>query len=514
MQINEQSVLCCMYRGEMGLRNNESSWPSSNNASLLSLRTVVLVVFVVVSQALVLSWASSLSAQKAQEFDATTALALAVNQTECPPPPPPPPPVVEEKTTHAAQYAPDDSRVVDKQHYNPLSATGVDANATCEDLLNHFHYVNHVYMNGNDDERSSLVSPPLINYAFYGGQGFGRLVEHTAAHCMLSFSLDRPCLIDLSDRDPYYTWRAFINTGTYDWEFQKPQFQRNNLAKKVRTAIDQLEKQSFGKWEAPVPHTDDMHLMEGLAWSKKSRTERKKYWKLIEPWRAENIPKTLLSPNWGDAWFPKLMAPAYFGQCHRKELFSRIQNAMYQPTPLTMKLHRERQQLQLMMSPQRPYGSIHIRFVILEIEKFDTEEEAFLEPLYECLRHARNKTGLSEWWLVSDKPSKAVSIAQNVTALFQSRDKESGEKFKIFFAPESKEARSFTDHSNNKDARGMFGHASMSVSILDWMVLHESQAAIVTYGSYGNTGARGHGKYEEMITKAYAPCSSMFNLFV
>ena len=62
--------------------------------------------------------------------------------------------------------------------------------------------------------------------------------------------------------------------------------------------------------------------------------------------------------------------------------------------------------------------------------------------------------------------------------------------------PALQQADAVTDHSNNIKARGLFGHASMAVSVADWMVLHESEAALITHGSYGGTGARGRGKIQ------------------
>lgn len=358
---------------------------------------------------------------------------------------------------------------------SPIGREGVDPNATCDQLMDHFHHVNNAFHRGDPS-----VAPPLINYGFYKGQGFGRLIDHSASHCLLSFSLDRPCLVDLSDRDPYYTWRSFIHRGTYDWEMDdRPALA--NLTRSVRTAIAALPQQEHGEWDEPVPHTDDLHLMEKLKW-RGGKTDRKKYFRHIEPWRAENIPKALLSPNWGGAWFPDLSPPAYFGLCHRKELLVRIQNAMYKPTPLSRKLHAQRR-FKVMKPPLRPYGAIHIRFVILQIEKMDDTEATLLPALEKCLQKAKEETGITDWWLISDKPSRAVALSKWLA-----------KGLKIYFPPESRDDQEFRAHSNNPESRGLFGHAHMKISVLDWMVLHEASAAIVTRGSYGDTGARGQGK--------------------
>lgn len=371
---------------------------------------------------------------------------------------------------------------------NPLSDRGVDPDATCDDLMYHFHRVNQAFR-----QEDPTASPPLINYGFYQGQGFGRLVDQSVSHCLLSLALDRPCLIDLSDRDPFYTWRAFIHTGTYDWELDRSSAIRyssehrarlEDLATSVRAAIARLPTQGAGSWDDPIPRSRSLYLMQKLEWSNR-RTFRQRYWEHIRPWRVEHIPKALLSPNWGDAWHPNLQPPAYYGKCHRKELVTRIQNAMYQPTPLSVKLHTQ-QRYKVMKNPLRPYGAIHIRFVILHMQKTISNDNDLATALGHCLQYAKDRTNLTDWWLISDKPSRGIDLVNQVTSQMDG--------LRLYYAPENKNAVEFAEHSNNDVARGKFGHASMSVSIMDWMVLHESEAAIVTQGSYGDTGARGKGK--------------------
>jgi hypothetical protein len=50
-------------------------------------------------------------------------------------------------------------------------------------------------------------------------------------------------------------------------------------------------------------------------------------------------------------------------------------------------------------------------------------------------------------------------------------------------------------HSNAAEARGPMGHEAMADSLVDWMVLHESNVAIVMQGSFGASGAKGNGKF-------------------
>ena len=372
---------------------------------------------------------------------------------------------------------------------NLIRVDGVDKNATCDDLMEHFHQVIAAFHNNPNSINASTTAPPLINYGFYKGQGFGRLIEHSVSHCLLSLALDRPCLVDLTDRDPFYTWRAFLNTGTYDWQIED-KGSLESLLRGVHGAIRALPQQEAGAWEAPhVPHTKSLHLMEKLDWPP-GRTDRRRYWKHIEPWR--DIPKALLSPNWGSAWFPSLTPPARFGTCHRKELITRIQNSMYQPTPLTKKLFAMRRREVFPDNFDRPFGAIHLRFVILQIQKMlpkeDIDDTQVLKGLTKCIQYAYQKTNLTDWWLISDKPARAISVADRLV-------EQSDHLFHIYYHEGISNATTVTDHSNNIRARGLFGHASMAVSVLDWMVLHESEAAIVTFGtSYGDTGARGRGK--------------------
>jgi len=39
----------------------------------------------------------------------------------------------------------------------------------------------------------------------------------------------------------------------------------------------------------------------------------------------------------------------------------------------------------------------------------------------------------------------------------------------------------------------------MADSMIDWMVLHESKVAIVMDGSFGASGAKGNGKYMNVV---------------
>ena len=441
----------------------ESSSLSDAASSMRSPRTALIVVIVVVSQVFALLWASSTVHDK-EQID--IGLLLAAAKQNCAP---------KDEASNTTT-----TTTLSSSTSSPIHADGIDANTTCDELVEHYLRINHAFHQGDIS-----IAPPLVNYGFYKGQGFGRLVDHFTSHCLLSFSLDRPCLLDISDRDEFYTWRSFINTGSYDWEIERQALRP--LAQNVKTAIAALPRQEDGEWPEPVPHTDDLHLMTKLGSWPKHKAPPKQFWQLIEPWRPEHIPKTLLSPNWGSAWFPNLQAPDQFGACHHNELVTRIQNVLFEPTPLSFKLH-EIQRHDVMGEPRRPYGAIHIRFVILQVEKwFKDDDTKLAAQLKDALQKAYKETNLTEWWLLSDKPARAMALINQISS-------DDDNIFHFFMNPLVQKEASFAEHSNNPRARGIFGHENMAVSILDWMILHESEAAITTHGSYGGTGARGRGK--------------------
>lgn len=59
------------------------------------------------------------------------------------------------------------------------STSTLSVPSQCMALMQKFHDINERYRNGDDEV---VVSKPLINYAYYKSQGFGRLVDHSTAH--------------------------------------------------------------------------------------------------------------------------------------------------------------------------------------------------------------------------------------------------------------------------------------------------------------------------------------------
>ena len=107
-----------------------------------------------------------------------------------------------------------------------------------------------------------------------------------------------------------------------------------------------------------------------------------------------------------------------------------------------------------------------------------------LERIKACIKMAESKQPqIRDWWLVIDQQDLAQNISEAIT--FTNIHHAYDEAF-----------RESNAHSMTGDATGQFGHLKMSGSIMDWMVLHESSAAIITSGStaYGNSGAKGSGK--------------------
>lgn len=350
---------------------------------------------------------------------------------------------------------------------------------------------------------------------------------------ILALALDRPCALDLTDRDPYYTWRHFIHVGSYDWEMTGP---NQELLPEVSHAISELHDIGDNTWKNGINGDyTKIHLMQTppADWpAKPKRTNPQDFERHLQAWRkfpGEDNDKAMLSPNWGNVWFPQLAFPDEIQGCNRLQLLALMQNALYQPTPLSLKLHHERlvqalatplsavpdeaesnsittkkaaaaakkiqpivnQQQRLLEKPE-PYGAIHVRTVILKTSAKGEERLANLEStLVQCLHHVRSellaknkRNDITKWWILSDKPPVAVDLAQNITdfALFHAYHLDDG----------------FHDnnaHSALPSARGVFAHTNMAPSIADWLVLHESDVALVTHGSFGDTGARGKGKY-------------------
>ena len=143
-------------------------------------------------------------------------------------------------------------------------------------------------------------------------------------------------------------------------------------------------------------------------------------------------------------------------------------------------MHRERKE-SLFDAPE--YGAVHIRHIRTYFHKEDTAAKLIV-GIKACIRMAEAmQPQIRDWWIVADKQDIVGNVTNAIT--FTNIHHAYNEAF-----------RQTNYHSMEKPAIGKFGHEKMSGSILDWMVVHESSAAIVTSPNtaYGNTGGRGRGK--------------------
>eukprot|EP00522_Entomoneis_paludosa_P006031 CAMPEP_0172440680 /NCGR_PEP_ID=MMETSP1065-20121228/1312_1 /TAXON_ID=265537 /ORGANISM="Amphiprora paludosa, Strain CCMP125" /LENGTH=318 /DNA_ID=CAMNT_0013189651 /DNA_START=225 /DNA_END=1181 /DNA_ORIENTATION=- len=303
--------------------------------------------------------------------------------------------------------------------------------------------------------------------------------------CMLALSLDRPCVLDLSPRDKYYTFRSFLNRGTYDWSHDLP----NTMHPHIEQAIKLLPTEASSSWEnASLTFSDILPMMpldvnvsnfdSNIGFQKAYANEAQERWSSHNP---ENSSKILLFPNWGAGWKGDL---ALFADnqvnCNRNILTTKIQNSLFAPTDTAKTLFAARKQ-EVLPSPIFVYGAIQLRTWFLKNDKLNTVSQ-YVEKVHACIRL---HSDISNWWILSDDPQLAINITNveipgygfyhGYTDLFLQKNRHSGGA-----------------------GMGRFHHEEMTGSILDWMVLHEAQVAVVTTSSkYAETGARGNEKVEK-----------------
>lgn len=191
---------------------------------------------------------------------------------------------------------------------------------------------------------SETIGAPLYSYAFYAGQGFGVLVQHTTLVCMLAFLLKRPCVINISPRDPYNNWGSFIAEGSYDWSPSALQTMPE-YANQLEVLVQKLPKVAHGIWGDAINESDYVKSKSHVfpmnkAFSRTNWDKTIEYYSGTDPDHGNQV---LVSPNWGDAWsmpFSSIFENSY--GCDSEGLTSALQNAMYRPTHLTWQLHQER----------------------------------------------------------------------------------------------------------------------------------------------------------------------------
>lgn len=349
----------------------------------------------------------------------------------------------------------------------------------CDDVVRDLIEQNHNYRSYNPE-----IPAPMYNYAYYSSQGFGRVVEHTVTTCLFGYAMGRrACVVDMNSRDPYYTWRTFVTVGVYDWEVRGRIVQH---MESIRGVVGKLQKQSLGTWEAVDLNTTyedilPMTIQQGRNISCPSTNFEHCVWQ----WDGRNDDvkaKVLISPNWGTSWHAKIQMPKFLSapkgnKCTNWDrLKSLVQNAMYQITPLAKHLHAERMQHIVKIRPNESYGTIHLRFEILKQTRSINSD---------LIRDISNGIGIfiasfqqvSKWWLITDKPEYANTLASNHMKLVHGY------------------SENLTNVHSNLAGKKIFGHERMAPSILDWVAMQESKVSLVTKGAFGMTGARGGGKY-------------------
>lgn len=409
----------------------------------------------------------------------------------------------------------------------------------------------------NEATRAETIGAPLYQFAYYAGQGFGRVVEHSTQACAIAFLLKRPCLINVSPRDPYHTWRSFIQPTTYRWD---PDILHNipSYAKQLERLARKLPIMGDSKWGAtlnisqysrgPVSLLKDSEGSEQpLVFPMQQKFDMADWKSFKLFYSGENPdrgPQTLFSPNWANAWFQRVpFDDIYRDQynCDSRELESMIQAALYGPTDLTRQLHQERYQKAVTMfwnstltgvskstsaqriQPHLPdaprktaddngnetpsYGSIHLRTVLLKQGRLQGSQitaESIATMLRVCLSRAQALSQSDEfpqnWWFLADNATTAANVIDNIQSQQSRESEQSLPELKFFNPYDMNVAKKSSEllpskHSNSKESTGLYGHQYIAGSIEDWVALHESKISIVAPNSaYGITGARGKRK--------------------
>ena len=262
-------------------------------------------------------------------------------------------------------------------------------------------------------------------------------------------------------------------------------------------------------------------------------------------------------------WPPLLLHDNYDDEDDRHEkivrsrLESYMQNYIYQPTPLLQGLHQEYKHIVMdegkshddksIEDDYTSYGAVHLRFFFLsqKYKNMKTKKEDVLGyeqavyqlgiDLYNCLRHYQNVSSIVRWWIITDDLDRGMNITNQLREMEATRILSSTKaavddnKLKLYTDDGNRIDNEKEDddndntidktgrdtikqilinrhsrtngrgHSNNKEARAPLGHMAMADSMIDWMVLHESKVAIVMNGSFGASGAKGNGKYMNVV---------------
>eukprot|EP00797_Seminavis_robusta_P024060 Sro3_g002550.2 (457) ;mRNA; f:190637-192007 len=317
------------------------------------------------------------------------------------------------------------------------------------------------------------IGAPLYHIALYKGQGFGRLIQHTVEACAVAFLLKRPCLINMSPRDPHFTWRSFIQQNTYNWDTSL----LHNTFPKIRDQLEQLAQllphTGAGSWGSEQVVWNFTHHGDSLAFDSpvlpmQHKVNRVNYTMDMQYYTVPSQRQVLLSPNWADAWFTRVpMKTLYEKQyhCNFETLKTLLQNAMYGPTDLALQLHQSKfdgaldsgkwersskeattELKQSFLVPhtlvaddasqnlRKNFGSVHVRVHFLnEKRKTPIDKGEIVTMIRRCLlktkqmidKNKKSKT-LSlpdNWWLLADDPNIAVETMGGMGRRQRSQEK-------------------------------------------------------------------------------------------
>jgi hypothetical protein len=399
---------------------------------------------------------------------------------------------------------------------------------------------------------------PMLNIAYYKDQGFGRLIEHSVKTCLIAASVGRPCLVDITKRDEYYTFRSFIESrldvdvnalaeeyrrfnassenNNYYLHFGNKPILEEDTVTEIRQAFARLAQPQVGHWTSQdLKGIDFQHV---LPLGDDSYTDHP------DEAMLQNPHKLAISPNWGTSWFGRkgINWPASKGSCHGGKLQTYMQNYMYRPTALLRQLHQHHKELVLGTtwdSTNRPFGAIHLRFVIMRSSKvfpndnegpqvIDNALQDMARKLLHCLQVVKqdDATAVDKWWLLTDK----LTYGQNLTRYLNEMSTNSSSQYhpQVFLETDPADKTQTSSiiqkiashrlngeiaHSLNKNAVGLLGHEFMASSMLDWMALYESKVSLITEGAFAGTGAKGNGKYKQDTSNDELEACRLFQIF-
>jgi hypothetical protein len=221
---------------------------------------------------------------------------------------------------------------------------------------------------------------PLLNIAYFKGQGFGRLIEHSVETCLIAASVGRPCLVDMTMRDQYFTFRSFIdskldiNVDALAEEYKKfhanektNRFDHFHLGNRpileeetileIKEAFKHLPKPELGHWtNQSLQGTHFNHVLP-LA----------DYDTMGHPGEAmmQNPHKVALSPNWGTSWFGQrslkwpTFTPERTNETESLAEASSLTNRRLRAAPAKSLRHRKNTTVTMKVTHPIPQGACH-----------------------------------------------------------------------------------------------------------------------------------------------------------